>query len=79
MHLFLWLFCIHRYVGKEYKEQKGLWHHFTDVERQMTAQQYVTEFNKRLYGAEDSHADLLHTSLSIAGKIKEIKGMIKQV
>ncbi|XP_040482187.1 alpha-protein kinase 1 isoform X3 [Ursus maritimus] len=38
-----------RYVGKEYKEQKGLWYHFTDVERQMTAQYYVTEFNKRLY------------------------------
>ncbi|KAM9678631.1 alpha-protein kinase 1 isoform 1-T2 [Trichechus inunguis] len=38
-----------RYVGKDYKEQKGLWHHFTDVERQMTAQHYVTEFNKRLY------------------------------
>uniref|UniRef100_A0A8D2E2K0 Alpha kinase 1 n=1 Tax=Sciurus vulgaris TaxID=55149 RepID=A0A8D2E2K0_SCIVU len=38
-----------RYVGKEYKEQKGLWHHFIDVERQMTAQYYVTEFNKRLY------------------------------
>ncbi|XP_075400026.1 alpha-protein kinase 1 [Tenrec ecaudatus] len=38
-----------RYVGKEYKEQKELWHHFTDVERQMTAQHYVTEFNKRLY------------------------------
>ncbi|XP_072794627.1 alpha-protein kinase 1 [Vicugna pacos] len=38
-----------RYVGKEYKEPKGLWHHFIDVERQMTAQHYVTEFNKRLY------------------------------
>ncbi|XP_021102300.1 alpha-protein kinase 1 [Heterocephalus glaber] len=38
-----------RYVGKEYREQKGLWHHFIDVERQMTAQHYVTEFNKRLY------------------------------
>ncbi|XP_054550533.1 alpha-protein kinase 1 [Talpa occidentalis] len=38
-----------RYVGKEYKEQKGLLHHFADVERQMTAQYYVTEFNKRLY------------------------------
>ncbi|KAG8519417.1 Alpha-protein kinase 1, partial [Galemys pyrenaicus] len=38
-----------RYVGKEYKEQKGLWNHFADVERQMTAQHYVTEFNKRLY------------------------------
>ncbi|XP_048189634.1 alpha-protein kinase 1 [Perognathus longimembris pacificus] len=38
-----------RYVGKEYKEHKELWHHFIDVERQMTAQHYVTEFNKRLY------------------------------
>ncbi|KAM4834437.1 alpha-protein kinase 1 isoform 1-T2 [Thomomys bottae] len=38
-----------RYVGKEYKEQKELRHHFIDVERQMTAQYYVTEFNKRLY------------------------------
>ncbi|NWS42352.1 ALPK1 kinase, partial [Probosciger aterrimus] len=38
-----------RYVGKEYKEEKGLFHHFSDVERQMTAQYYVTEFNKRLY------------------------------
>lgn len=38
-----------RYVGKEYKEAKGLLHHFSDVERQMTAQYYVTEFNKRLY------------------------------
>ncbi|XP_051022014.1 alpha-protein kinase 1 [Acomys russatus] len=38
-----------RYVGKEYKERKGLRHHFTDVERQMTAQHYVAEFNKRLY------------------------------
>ncbi|KAM6220434.1 alpha-protein kinase 1 isoform 2-T2 [Rhynchocyon petersi] len=50
-----WVHCLHqeetlgRYVGKEYREQKGLWHHFTDVERQMTAQHYVTEFNKRLY------------------------------
>ncbi|KAJ7396124.1 hypothetical protein BTVI_148352 [Pitangus sulphuratus] len=38
-----------KYVGKEYKEEKGLLHHFSDVERQMTAQYYVTEFNKRLY------------------------------
>ncbi|XP_068259657.1 alpha-protein kinase 1 [Nyctibius grandis] len=38
-----------RYVGKEYKEEKDLLHHFSDVERQMTAQYYVTEFNKRLY------------------------------
>ncbi|KAK2519877.1 Alpk1 [Columba guinea] len=37
------------YVGKEYKQEKGLLHHFSDVERQMTAQDYVTEFNKRLY------------------------------
>ncbi|KAF7252783.1 Alpha-protein kinase 1 [Varanus komodoensis] len=38
-----------RYVGKEYKEEKELLYHFCDVERQMTAQYYVTEFNKRLY------------------------------
>ncbi|XP_035887601.1 alpha-protein kinase 1 isoform X3 [Phyllostomus discolor] len=38
-----------RYVGKEYKDPKKLWLHFSDVERQMTAQHYVTEFNKRLY------------------------------
>ncbi|XP_068951453.1 alpha-protein kinase 1 isoform X2 [Petaurus breviceps papuanus] len=50
-----WIHLLHqeeilgRYVGKEYKSQKGLWHHFVDVERQMTAQYYVTEFNKRLY------------------------------
>ncbi|XP_044537583.1 alpha-protein kinase 1 [Gracilinanus agilis] len=50
-----WIHLLHqeeilgRYVGKEYKSQKGLWHHFIDVERQMTAQYYVTEFNKRLY------------------------------
>lgn len=49
LHFFVWLSSILRYVGKEYKEQKGLWHHFIDVERQMTAQHYVTEFNKRLY------------------------------
>ncbi|XP_054846226.1 alpha-protein kinase 1 isoform X2 [Eublepharis macularius] len=50
-----WIHFLHqeetlgRYVGKEYKEEKGLLHHFNDVERQMTAQYYVTEFNKRLY------------------------------
>ncbi|XP_074084796.1 alpha-protein kinase 1 isoform X2 [Macrotis lagotis] len=50
-----WIHLLHqeeilgRYIGKEYKSQKGLWHHFVDVERQMTAQYYVTEFNKRLY------------------------------
>lgn len=58
LHQRLFLFCfavcfffffLFRYVGKEYKEEKGLLHHFSDVERQMTAQYYVTEFNKRLY------------------------------
>ncbi|XP_062992346.1 alpha-protein kinase 1 [Elgaria multicarinata webbii] len=50
-----WIHFLHqeetlgRYVGKEYKEEKELLHHFIDVERQMTAQYYVTEFNKRLY------------------------------
>ncbi|XP_066488596.1 alpha-protein kinase 1 isoform X1 [Tiliqua scincoides] len=50
-----WIHFLHqeetlgRYVGKEYKSEKGLIHHFSDVERQMTAQYYVTEFNKRLY------------------------------
>ncbi|CAI9548005.1 unnamed protein product, partial [Staurois parvus] len=38
-----------RYVGKAYKTRKELLYHFNDVERQMTAQYYVTEFNKRLY------------------------------
>ncbi|XP_078398976.1 alpha-protein kinase 1 [Cetorhinus maximus] len=38
-----------RYVGKQYKRTKELTYHFNDVERQMTAQYYVTEFNKRLY------------------------------
>ncbi|XP_032874620.1 alpha-protein kinase 1 isoform X1 [Amblyraja radiata] len=38
-----------RYVGKQYKNTKELSYHFHDVERQMTAQHYVTEFNKRLY------------------------------
>lgn len=37
------------YVGKEYLKDKGLHAHLDDVERQMTAQYYVTEFNKRLY------------------------------
>uniref|UniRef100_A0A8D0HQM5 Alpha kinase 1 n=1 Tax=Sphenodon punctatus TaxID=8508 RepID=A0A8D0HQM5_SPHPU len=50
-----WIHFLHqeetlgRYVGKEYKQEKGLLHHFIDVERQITAQHYVTEFNKRLY------------------------------
>ncbi|XP_015670574.1 alpha-protein kinase 1 [Protobothrops mucrosquamatus] len=50
-----WIHFLHqeetlgRYVGKEYKEEKEITYHFNDVERQMTAQYYVTEFNKRLY------------------------------
>ncbi|XP_001507350.2 alpha-protein kinase 1 [Ornithorhynchus anatinus] len=50
-----WIHFLHqeetlgRYVGKEYRKQKGLLDHFRDVERQMTAQHYVTEFNKKLY------------------------------
>ena len=64
MHFLLWLFCIHRYVGKEYKEQKGLWHHFTDVERQMTAQHYVTEFNKRLY-KQKIHTQIFYIPSSV--------------
>ncbi|XP_058049173.1 alpha-protein kinase 1 [Ahaetulla prasina] len=50
-----WIHFLHqeetlgRYVGKEYKEEKEIIYHFNDVERQMTAQYYVTEFNKRLY------------------------------
>uniref|UniRef100_A0A8B9FV00 Alpha kinase 1 n=2 Tax=Amazona TaxID=12929 RepID=A0A8B9FV00_9PSIT len=50
-----WIHFLHqeeslgRYVGKEYKEEKGLFHHFSDVEWQMTAQYCETEFNKRLY------------------------------
>ncbi|XP_059820892.1 alpha-protein kinase 1 isoform X4 [Hypanus sabinus] len=38
-----------RYVGKQYKRAKELSYYFNDVERQMTAQHYVTVFNKRLY------------------------------
>ncbi|XP_040274288.1 alpha-protein kinase 1 isoform X1 [Bufo bufo] len=51
-----WIHFLHqdetlgRYIGKAYKKNKELLYHFCDVERQMTAQFYVTEFNKRLYG-----------------------------
>lgn len=37
------------YVGKDYLEPRGIQFHLKDVERQMTAQYYVTEFNKSLY------------------------------
>ncbi|KAL0970408.1 hypothetical protein UPYG_G00241600 [Umbra pygmaea] len=51
----LWVQFLHQeerlssYVGKEYLEPKGIQFHLNDVERQMTAQYYVTEFNKMLY------------------------------
>ncbi|KAG7465324.1 hypothetical protein MATL_G00175190 [Megalops atlanticus] len=50
-----WLKFLHQeetlgsYVGKTYKVAKEVRYHLTDVERQMAAQYYVTEFNKRLY------------------------------
>ncbi len=37
------------YVGKDYLKPKEIQFHLKDVERQMTAQYYVTEFNKSLY------------------------------
>ncbi|KAF4071414.1 hypothetical protein AMELA_G00272780 [Ameiurus melas] len=37
------------YVGKEYLKERKIDAHLGDVERQMTAQFYVMEFNKRLY------------------------------
>lgn len=40
------------YVGKDYLQPKGIQFHLKDVERQMTAQYYVTEFNKSLYDKE---------------------------
>ncbi len=47
----LTLMCIHvlSYVGKDYLKPKEIQFHLKDVERQMTAQYYVTEFNKSLY------------------------------
>lgn len=40
---------VRRYVGKDYLKPKEMQFHLKDVERQMTAQHYVTEFNKGLY------------------------------
>ncbi|XP_036439099.1 alpha-protein kinase 1 [Colossoma macropomum] len=37
------------YVGKEYLRERSAHAHLADVERQMTAQYYVMEFNKCLY------------------------------
>ncbi|XP_030636617.1 alpha-protein kinase 1 isoform X2 [Chanos chanos] len=51
----LWVQYLHQesllssYVGKEYIKTQNIEVHLSDVERQMTAQYYVTEFNKRLY------------------------------
>ncbi|KAM3590410.1 uncharacterized protein V6R79_009118 [Siganus canaliculatus] len=51
----IWVQFLHQeerlssYVGKDYLTPKGIQFHLKDVERQMTAQYYVTEFNKRLY------------------------------
>lgn len=46
--------CMHAlsYVGKDYLKPKGIQFHLRDVERQMTAQHYVTAFNKSLYDKE---------------------------
>ncbi|XP_056156452.1 alpha-protein kinase 1 isoform X2 [Lampris incognitus] len=54
----LWVQFLHQeerlssYVGKDYLKPKEIQFHLKDVERQMTAQYYVTEFNKRLYEKE---------------------------
>lgn len=40
------------YVGKDYLKPKQIQFPLKDVERQMTAQYYVTEFNKSLYDKE---------------------------
>lgn len=47
-------FCVlvPSYVGKDYLKPKEIQFHLKDVERQMTAQYYVTEFNKSLYDKE---------------------------
>uniref|UniRef100_A0A1A8FCZ2 Alpha-kinase 1 n=2 Tax=Nothobranchius korthausae TaxID=1143690 RepID=A0A1A8FCZ2_9TELE len=51
----IWVNFLHQeerlssYVGKDYLKPRGIQFHLMDVERQMTAQHYVTEFNKSLY------------------------------
>ncbi|XP_053715662.1 alpha-protein kinase 1 [Synchiropus splendidus] len=51
----IWVQFLHQeerlssYVGKDYLNPKQLHFHLKDVERQMTAQFYITEFNKSLY------------------------------
>ncbi|KAK2862678.1 hypothetical protein Q5P01_002211 [Channa striata] len=54
----IWVQFLHQeerlssYVGKDYLKPKQIQFHLKDVERQMTAQYYVTEFNKSLYDKE---------------------------
>ncbi|XP_028284527.1 alpha-protein kinase 1 isoform X2 [Parambassis ranga] len=54
----IWVQFLHQeerlssYVGKDYLKPKEIHFHLKDVERQMTAQYYVTEFNKSLYDKE---------------------------
>lgn len=54
----IWVTFLHQeerlssYVGKDYLKPKEIQFHLKDVERQMTAQYYVTEFNKSLYDKE---------------------------
>ncbi|XP_041821501.1 alpha-protein kinase 1 isoform X2 [Chelmon rostratus] len=54
----IWVQFLHQeerlssYVGKDYLKPKEIQFHLKDVERQMTAQHYVTEFNKSLYEKE---------------------------
>uniref|UniRef100_A0A3B4ZUY6 Alpha kinase 1 n=1 Tax=Stegastes partitus TaxID=144197 RepID=A0A3B4ZUY6_9TELE len=51
----IWVQFLHQeerlssYVGKDYLKPKHIHFYLKDVERQMTAQYYVTEFNKSLY------------------------------
>nr|XP_057921566.1 alpha-protein kinase 1 isoform X2 [Doryrhamphus excisus]XP_057921567.1 alpha-protein kinase 1 isoform X2 [Doryrhamphus excisus] len=51
----IWVQFLHQeerlssYVGKDYLKPTQIQFHLRDVERQMTAQYYVTEFNKSLY------------------------------
>ncbi|CAK6965300.1 alpha-protein kinase 1 [Scomber scombrus] len=54
----IWVLFLHQeerlssYVGKDYLKPKQIQFHLKDVERQMKAQYYVTEFNKSLYDKE---------------------------
>ncbi|XP_012716952.2 alpha-protein kinase 1 [Fundulus heteroclitus] len=54
----IWVQFLHQeerlssYVGKDYLKPREIQFHLNDVERQMTAQYYVTEFNKSLYDKE---------------------------